>query len=329
MRRILPFLPIIIFLLTGCSARDVGTLLPVQLLALDGATEVTVAAEGELSPMTETGDTLADAMETLRTRGAPEELSFAHIRCLLLGEAGVREALPSLTEQMARSTQTRLTLPLFIVKGEAKALTEDDELLAKLMHAAAEHPHAYTLLDTAIALSHGEAALCCALDADASPIGYAVVDERGVRGYLDADAALGAELLSGTARGAMLTTPSGASVILRRVKASPTLRWEGDEPTLEVEMRVSVAIQSAEGIELGDASARAKLADEVSSTVSAEVSAALGASQTLGADLFSLYRLAERQTPGGVPKLTRGELLSALRCRIFVETVPERTFDMQ
>ena len=130
-RRFLPYI-VSLFLLTGCGSsgsiysnfRDVADLLPVQTLGydrVDGKVRLSVSSgrgTDELPTviLQGSGSSITEALEMVQDYSDWEDLFFAHIRYVVVGEQAAREGLDELMDWFERIPQTRLDVPIFLVE---------------------------------------------------------------------------------------------------------------------------------------------------------------------------------------------------------------------
>ena len=341
-------------LLSGCAGplhpRELQELQPVQTLGFDAAPEdVIVSASdpgdgegGAPVRLTAAGPGAAAAVEALGAAAAREELFYAHVRFVVLGESAAKRGIGEILDWFERSTQTRLGLPLFVVKGtDARTLVtapgetdrEISALLAALERQSALRGDVYcfTLLDTARSLSRTGAALCCAVApaedlpsaGEEAPVlktaGYAVLKDGALRGWLGEGASRGATLLLNRA-GEMSYELRGVTVTLRRAKAALRPGTDRDgRPRLAVELTARAGVTGmAEPRDLTPA-LRRELEDALSEALLADAAAALAASREMEADFLDLAALFP---PGS------GFSLRDMDWEIAVRSELERSYDI-
>lgn len=351
-------------LLAGCAplvhGRELSALQTVQTLGFDGVPgAVTVSASDSRSAsepgsvrLSAAGDGVVRAVERLQRWSAREELFFAHVRYVVVGEDAARAGTAEILDWFERSTQTRLRLPVFVVRGgtaEALVTRSDDEeyeitaLLASLERDA-EHTgavHCFTLLDMARRLARSGAALCCAVtaaDADRRvpsaegavvplPAGYAVFRDGALAGWLDAAESRGASLLLGLARELDYVLPDGegtVTVTLRAADVSLRPGWDGDGvPVLSAQLRCRAGVSGVAGSGALDADRLARLEGALAEALARDAEAALAAERALGADFLELGRLF-RAADGR----ERAALLAALRWELRCAAAVERSYDI-
>ena len=353
-------------LLGGCGwpvhPREVEQLQLVRTLGFDAAGGgVIVSASsgpegGESLRLAALGETCTDAVKKLRHWSAREELFFSHVRFALVGEDAARRGIGPVLDYFERGTQTPLDLPLLVVRGgSARVLVTGSEdpdyeitaLLAALQRDAERtgSPRSRTVLDAAVHLSRSGAALCCAVEMRrpgenvpsaedgalcAVPAGYAVLKDGALAGYLDPEAALGADLLLGEAGAACLVLDAAGgrfTVELRSADAKLTPRFEPDRGNvLSVAIRAAAGILQADGADPDDPETRAALDEELSRALCSRAEAALRAAKETGADFLELALLWEWKA-GGLPREPQA-LLSGLEWELTAEARAERSYDL-
>lgn len=248
-------------LLSGCAAllhpRLVEDLQLIQTIEFDGGIgDMTVSvSSGEASEdavsaqLAARGASIQTAVQRLQDFSPREELFFAHIRYAAVGEDCARGGITPILDYFERGTQTQLSVPLFVVKGESAytliaANGGENEITAALSSLEADtkrqgSAHCFTVLEIASRLNRSGAALACAIAPTAPErsvpeaedgatlaleAGYAVFRGETLCGFLDTDAALGADLLLGFAPQASYVLPDGSggtvTVQLHTAKAS-------------------------------------------------------------------------------------------------------------
>ena len=132
---------------------------------------------------------------------------------LLLGEAQAETGLGETLEFVLADGELRLDTLFYIVRGEAGA-----SLAAAAPETAQETPgedrRGRTVGETLSRLTEGEYALIPALapggEGRLAPAGWAVAGPEGLAGFLEGEAALGADLLAGLGDGEVISLSSGA-----------------------------------------------------------------------------------------------------------------------
>lgn len=232
-----------LLLLSGCqqnifsSRRDMERLRPIQTIGLDRQEEgvVTSISSGigpEDAPplvMKCAASGIESAIARLQDYSPEDELFYAHVQYILLGETLAADSILPLLDWVERSPTMRTGTSLFIVKGNADtAVTattgEDTDITQRLASLERESlvrgQHIYTLREVAASLAERDCALCLAVQAFPStntiytdtkasaaiaPVGYAVLQGGVVTAYLTQNETLGAQLLMGNADGSQLS----------------------------------------------------------------------------------------------------------------------------
>ena len=327
--------------------RDAERLRLVTSMAVKGTGTVTMAVSsqevGDALPglqLTAAGDSFSTAEDALRRSAGAEELYFAHLQYLLCSENTARASLTPLFDYAQRSSQMRLTIPLYIVRDDAAALIDrtgekGQEITAALTSLAesAEAPDP-GVLETVRSLSLRGSALVSALSAEEADdllptadkgvllpkrAGYAVVKGDALLNFLPEEAELGAELLTGRAKGRELTLPCGATVKLTETEVTHRFR-EGDEVLLTMELRAGAALSGEEG-----ETDRERAEEELFSALSDTLTAAADFITREEADFPGLYADFRRRCPESLR--TREDFLAALRPEVTGEAKITFSYD--
>ena len=322
-------------LLSGCASllhpRLVEDLQLIQTIGFDGGIgDMTVSvSSGEASEdavsaqLAARGASIQTAVQRLQDFSPREELFFAHIRYAAVGEDCARGGITPILDYFERGTQTQLSVPLFVVKGESAytlvaANGGENEITAALSSLEADtkrqgSAHCFTVLEIASRLNRSGAAA-----------GYAVFRGETLCGFLDTDAALGADLLLGFAPQASYVLPDGSggtvTVQLHTAKASLSPVRNGGETAVRIAVRVRAGVTESSGADTADAEMLARLEDELSRAVAAQIEAAAEASKALDADFLELWRV--------LPEVKDEGVLASLRTLVQTESVLERSYDI-
>ena len=348
-------------LLSGCSAlphpRQVEDLQLIQTIGFDGGVgDMTVsvssgaASEDAVSTqLAARGASIQTAVQRLQDFSPREELFFGHIRYAAVGEDCARGGIVPVLDYFERGTQTQLSVPLFVVKGESAytLIAEnggESEITAALSSLEADterqgSAHCFTVLEIAARLNRSGAALACAIDPTAPEgsvpaaeegttlaleTGYAVFRGETLCGFLDTDAALGADLLLGFAPQASYVLSDGdggtVTVQLHTAKASLSPVRDEEGTALQIAVRVRAGVTESSGADTADAEVLARLEEELSRAVAAQIEAAVETSQALDADFLELRRV--------LPEVKGEGALASLRTTVQTESVLERSYDI-
>ena len=300
------------------------------------------------------GSSIPAAMEQVQRRCAKEELFYAHTRYVLVGEGAAAEGIATLLDFIERSTQIRLDVQLFIVRGgSAEKLMGDsgtgETEISKTLEAVVRdvelsgRSRAFTCSEIAGSLAESGAALACAVSAEdiskavktendgtiAVPVGYGVFRGPQLIGYLTEDAARGANLLLNHP-GTGTVELSGATAELIRCKAEMKPQWgEGSAPeSLDVHLDARAAI-----VELGsktptlDAQAQSRLSRELAETLERQAQEALEFSIANDADFLAIGRALELDDTGRAASLP-SDWLRSLQFTVKCEAQADRTYDI-
>ena len=154
--------------------------------------------------------------------------------------------------------------------------------------------------------------------------GYAVFRGDALCGFLDTDAALGADLLLGFTPQASYVLSDGnggtVTVQLHAAKASLSPVRDGGEAAVRITVRVRAGVTESSGADTADREMLALLENELSRAVTAQIEAAAEASRTLDADFLELWRI--------LPEVKNDGVLAALRADVQTESTLERSYDI-
>lgn len=254
MRRFTTLLYVSALLLTlsGCGAslasdrHDVERLLLVQTMGLDREDDqLVMSVSSGLGPddapalvMSTPAFNIEDAIAKLQNYSPENQLFYAHVQYLLLGQEAARQDLTDVIEWVERSPTLRMDTNLLVVKGQAKdavvdASGQSTDVTQRLMsldrQARSVGWTIYTLREAAAALAEGDGALCLAVTitptdetiftdemrSDAVvPAGYAILRQDGLAGFLSPEDSLGAELLTGDPTGLLITVDGNTLEVL-------------------------------------------------------------------------------------------------------------------
>lgn len=353
--------------LAGCSPsgsiyknfRAVEDLQLVQTLGFDwadGEITVTVSSGEETeklpsSLLTATAPDIPQAIELLQDWSAREDLFFAHIRYVLVGEEAARQGLETLLDWFERGIQTRLDLPVFVVEGgTARDLictgeNELYEITAVLLSLERDVERRgkswpFTLRQLAARMGRSGAALCTSVRmaetaenvpsakeaVTALETGFAVFKDWKLAGFSGGEAAEGICLLLNRAgAGNILLPGDGEGLMTLEMSGGKTkLEAEWDEkgrPRLTVGCSCSASVVSAAPGRLPHGALLPLLDRQLQEWVAVRLEAALALSRETGADFLELGRRLGRE--GLSP-----EELQALGWSAEIRARVERSYDI-
>lgn len=193
----------------------------IAAVAVDGGGPVTVTAltavraveEEEPEVLTGRGDTLSLALDALQS-GSARQGYLGQVEQLLVGED---LDLESLLDFAVRRRDVRMDTLIYVVKGSAGAgLLASKGLLAS--ESGGRDPRGRTVGQLLPRLAQGEYAVIPALkagpDGALEKAGWAVAGPEGLAGFLEGDAAQGAELLLGQGRGETVALPQASAQLV-------------------------------------------------------------------------------------------------------------------
>ncbi len=367
MRRwsILLYVSLSLLLLGGCDAslaadrHDAERLLLIQTMGLDREDgHLVMSVSSGLGPdekpslvMSAAASGIEDAIARLQNYSPENQLFYAHVQYLLLGEQFAGSDLDQVIEWVDRSPTLRMDTNMLIVRGTARDAVVDSseqatditQRLASLdRQAQASGWSVRTLREVAAALAEGDGALCLTVRtapsdgnvftedqrADAVvPAGYAILNGDGLAAFLSPEASLGAELLTGDPTG-LLITVEGCTLELLGGSAEIDGRFAGDGAVEGLDIRCTLQAGLLEKAEDRSISPE-KLNEALSGTVGEWVYEALDAAQQLGCDYLGLRRAALKSAPDkAAAGRAWGEAFPAIPISVTVDGIVERSYDL-
>ena len=350
--------------LGGCSwslasdRHDVERLMLIQTMGLDseeGLVEMSVSSG--LGPedrpalvMSAQARGIEDAIARLQNYSPENQLFYAHVQYLLLGEEAAREMLDGVIQWVDRSPTLRMDTDMLVVKGTARdavvgssqQATDVTQRLASLDRQARSNGWTmHTLREVAAATAGGQGALCMAVQtvptqdrvftaeqqSDAVvPVGYAVLDGDGLVEFLDPETSMGAEILTGDPTGFLITVSGDTLEILEgSAKIEGTFDPSGAPAgiTVRCRLRAGVLEKGAEGL------SPEALDSALSGTVQEWVSNAMARAQATGCDFLGL-KAAVLKTPAQMASCGPAwrDIFPALPVTVEVGGRVDRSYDL-
>ena len=310
--------------LTGCGAglasdrHDVERLLLIQTMGLDSADGlVEMSVSTGLGPedrpslvMSARAPGIEDAIARLQNYSPENQLFYAHVQYLLLGQEAARDMLEDIIQWVDRSPTLRMDTDMLVVQGQAKdavvdtsqQATDITQRLASLDRQARSNGWTmHTLREVAAAVSEGGGALCMAVRTASSedrvfteeqkadavvPAGYAVLDREGLVEFLDPEASMGAEILTGDSAGFLITV-SGDTLEVLDGSAEIEGRFDSSGTLAGIDVRCEVHTGVLEKAQARSLSPE-ELEKYLSDTVGKWVADALDRAQATGCDFLGL-----------------------------------------
>ncbi len=367
MRRLLLLLYVwaLALCLSGCGMslasdrHDAEKLLLIQTMGLDREDEhLVMSVSSGLGPdkepalvMSAEAGGIEDAIARLQNYSPENQLFYAHVQYLLLGERSADQDLDSVIQWVDRSPTLRMDTDMLVVKGSARdavvdaseQATDITQRLASLERQARSTGWTInTLRQVAAALAEGDGALCLAVQTAPSegrvftdeqrsdavvPAGYAVLDQRGLVRFLSPEASLGAEVLTGGPSG-LLVTVDGCTMELLDGEAEVTGRFSDGGAPEGINVRCTVRTGVLEK-PLRDAPSPEALDAALSDTVRSWVSQALACAQEDRCDFLGLRQAALKNAPDkeALDQAWR-ELFPSLPITVTVDGRVDRSYDL-
>ena len=353
-------------LLGGCGGasleadrHDAERLLLIQTMALDRQDgHMVLSVSSGLGPedrpalvMSTEAAGIEDGIARLQNYSPENQLFYAHVQYLLLGEEAARTDLNGVIQWVDRSPTLRMDTDMLVVRGMAKdavvdtsrQATDITQRLASMDRQARSMGWTiHTLRQAAAALAEGSGALCRAVDngpaedavfteemqSDAVvPVGYAVLGPEGLVEFLSPEASLGAEILTGDPTGLLVTVAGSTQEILSGA-AAVTGRLAPDGTPTGVDVRCTIrtgVLEKSQGRQL----APDEMDGALSEAVAGWVGQALARAQATGCDFLGLRDAVLKSAPardawgGQWPSL-----LPELDITVTVDGAVDRSYDL-
>ena len=366
MKRIvlLPYILSISLLTSGCadglhsSRRDMERLRPIQTISLDRAEDgVVMGVSSGIGPegspplvMKCEASGIEPAVSRLQSYSPEDELFYAHVRYILLGESMAERSIVPLLDWVERSPAMRIDTAMILVRGSAAdALTDATgetnditERLASLeREESARGQHIYSLREIAASLLERGGALCLAVrstpsegviftESEASaaivPEGYAVLREGREAEYLTAEETLGTELMEGGVNGALAVIDGNVLDIVSS-GAEVSGLWDGDGALTGVLIRCRLRGGILERGEDGETDTET-LEKDLSAAAEQWLSSAVARSQLLACDYLDLRGALGRSKPGRADMGTFTAVFPSLSVTVYAEAEIDRSYDL-
>ncbi len=357
MRRffLIPFI-ICFLVLPGCGrgllagTRDMERLLPVQTIGLDRAGDG-VALGISTGPGPDDAPPLVlrcassgvePAIRRLQSYSPEDELFYAHVRYILLGESMAGTGILPLLDWVERSPSMRMDTAMLLVRGSAGGALADTaagssdvtrRLAALQREAEGRGLRVRSLREIAVSLLERGCALCLAIreepaadavvteDAAAVtvvPTGYALLRAEAEPVFLTEAETMGAALLTGGVNG--VTAELGGSVLeVFSPGAEITVLRDADGAPAGLLIRCGLTAGVLER-EAGAEADTAALEALFSRTAEAWLAAAAARAQALGCDFLGLSDALRRDGPEA--------LWASLPVTVEADAVIDRSYDL-
>ena len=344
--------------LSGCGSLfsghwDMEHLRPVQAAGLDaeedGAVTLSVctgAGPGDEDPLALRGTAsgIEAAADRLQDWAPGDELFYAHIRWLLLGEDMAGNGLGRTMDWVERSPAMRMETPLFIVRGRADVLLEQPNAAESLASLEREEKvrggNPPTLRQAAAGVLERGWALCLAVEvvptegtvmasdgAAVVPAGLALLREGQPPVFLSRNEALGAALMDRSVDGTHVPLDGSEVELFGGGGAKAEGLWTGRTLT---GLRIRCELQAGILERKSDADDRTVLTDRLAETLTACLTDAVRLSQALGCDFLGLEDAVRASAPdrSAARALDWDAVFPALPVTVTVEADVGREYDL-
>ena len=365
MRRafLLLYIVTVCLLLGGCRGqlfsghRDMEHLRPVQTVGLDADGEaVTLSVSSGIGPdgapplvMKAAASGIETAAERLQDWSPEDELFYAHVRYILLGEGMLGDGIDRVMDWVERSPAMPMDTPLLLIRGRAEEAvtgslggsTDVTERLNSLERERRSHGDSLpTLRETAASLHERGYALCVAVELYSDegtnftdeenglaivPAGLALLRSGEDPVWLTQNETAGAELLLRPAAGEHIPVGDGMLELLGGGAEASGL-WAGDGTLTGVYIRCDLL---AGVLERSGKADDAAMAEALERDAAGWLTEAVDRARTLGCDFLGLGDAVRKNAPAGADEPAWDEILPTLPVTIAVHAEIGRGYDLE
>lgn len=268
---------------TGCTSiyssyRDAERLALVQTIGLDPCDQgvtLTISAgksnNAAATLMSLSGKSISDTVSHLQQFATREEITYAHIEYVLLGEEEALRGVERCLDFFGRAVEVRMDTNMFVIRGGSakdlitKSTGEQSDItqLLTAIDSVTERcgtSYAYSCQDVARALLERGSALVCAIEVNktedviftdggelsASPLGYGIIKDGYLCGYIMGEMARGVNFLQGHGGADDMTIETDQLITVNLSRDSCTIKpvWsaDGSLEALEVDCKLGYGI---------------------------------------------------------------------------------------
>lgn len=338
------------------SRRDMEHLRPIQTLGLDrGEDGYILSVSTGIGPnedpplvMSDSGPGIETTITTLQNDSPQDELFYAHVQYILLGESMTQSGILPVLDWVERSPTMRLGTPLFAVRGAAAdAVTASGEKTdITMMLASLEREQQtrgepiYTLREVATNLYERGSALCLSVvlkssedtvpvgsDATLSviPAGYAVLKDGVIAAYLTEEETKGAVIADQRGTG-MTITAADHTLSLLSSRTDFSGEWlDGALTGIHIDCELETGILERSPGEETDIT---QLQGELSDTVTAWLEAVAERSQALSCDFLDMETPVLKNAPNESDEVVWDEIFPTLPVTVQVRAHIDKSYDI-
>ena len=361
--RLIPYGILLCFLLSGCRGqlfsghRDMEHIRPVQTVGLDADGEtVTLSVSSGVGPddapplvMKASASGIETAAARLQDWSPEDELFYAHVRYILLGEDTLGDGVGRVLDWVERSPAMRMDTPLLLIRGRADEAvagalggsTDVTERLASLERERRSHGDEIpTLRRTAASLLERGWALCLTAELFPDegtnfteeengvaivPAGLALLRDGQAAVWLTQSETLGAELLARPLAGRQIPLGDGMAELLES-RTEVFGLWTEDGTLVGVSIRCELLAGVLERD--GGADDDRAMARALEEAAAGWLTDAAARAQDLGCDFLGLGDAVRRTAPAGAGRPAWDGIFPALPVAVAVHAEIGRGYDL-
>ena len=300
------------------------------------------------------GEGIESAIEHMEKRSGDRELFCRQTEYIIIGENSAKGGVENFLSYIGASPLMRIDTPLYIVRGaEAERLMKDCTAISEVMAGIVQSSRhrgdcsVTTAAEVLRDLLSRKSALVSALEitspADvegektAAVLGYAVLKNGKLAGFLSEEQAVGAGFLTGNTGACSITVGDsrGGKAVLGitggHADIFPVWAEDGSVARINIAATVQATVDELSGSgDLDNAAYVRQLTGQLEAGVSERINSVLRLSSSLGADFLGLGEQVERYDPERFRTLDRpfDELLPVLEVQVSVRGSLNHANDM-
>ncbi|MBP0989948.1 MAG: Ger(x)C family spore germination protein [Oscillospiraceae bacterium] len=328
---------------------------------------ITATASSGINQNTDTPAIISDSAKTsalavkaIQNYAEKKHLFFSHTENILIGFDAAKSSLSEIIDYIKRDIDTRLDISLFILKseradeiifGSSGKNSSVTDILNSIKKDAPTMSDGYVFSfgEIASSLAYNGCAVISAIKSDEkktfnsensdfslTPVGYAVIKNDRLAGFLDKDSSKGVNLLMHKAETDYVALSDGhgglatLKVTPKKTKISPVYK---DDKLSEIKIDITLSANIEElssDIDIADHEFLSLIKTELSQTEASYILNAVNASQNMSADFMNLEKKLQLSAPlkFNVSREEWNEIFPSLKITVAVSSDIERTYDI-